>query len=458
MKRRINSAILLVASVLMLSVFNSCVETSKSEDAEALLKTVPEEALAVATIDTKSLMEKGGLSIENGQLKIPVGMEQEMDDDIVALLDMLVASRAEVLVAYAANDDVMLTGLVDDVASFKDVVSKHNDSFSWERNGDLESCGDIYLRDNQFWIVANDDVNLTKYTNVAAEQSAYAKNELVADLANMDKDVKYMCDVDRVQNFVAGGMDMEVRLAMQMVREMISKDFVYVKGGVTFADDAIVADMTYLNSKFEDAEFVFELDKIDASLVDRTPAGSELVVAVGTSSKMWTNLVGVATKYLESVGGGAELDLIRTMLEPISNIDGTIMVAIDGDDRRGYDMKATAFVQTNNESAARDIISLTGMLGDELPKEVVLTNEGSLVKMSYGSISEFGNDEVKSLFKGNYIAMYIDGVFLDLTENIKCVEAITFVADRPAHCELKVLMRDNGKNENSLQALIKGKF
>lgn len=324
----------------------------------------------------------------------------------------------------------------------------------WVPFEDIEICETVAVSDRQFWVVSRGVAAQTimGWTVLKEGDSAYKANELVADLANLNKDIKFTYDVDRVMNVLGDNLDMEQRMAIKLAKEMYAVDFAHVAGWLNFGDNEVEAEMNCYSSKFDRAEFAFELDEIDASLLSKMPKNSDVVVAYGTSSKLWATIASSISQYLGNVSNPQQLAQVDAMVDAVRSLDGTIMIGGNVADLRNNNGEIAAVIQTKDAQSARKVESLLSAYQDMFG-ELSFSTDNNLVRLSYGVPTIYGRNDIKSVFSGNIAVIYVDGSALEKGGLTQLIESIIVTCDSMDHGKLEVKIKKSS-HANSLKAIV----
>lgn len=455
MKRFINWLPMAVVAMFMM-VMSACSDSSNS-DVEALLKTVPQETSAVVVIDMGRVLDKVGIEAKDGELVLPAKLKEAMGEDAAAKFEKMKGVKTDALVVFMHRKIAVVTGYVSDQEAFRSYVKDemYGDGGEWNAAEDnLDVYRNMAVRGDQFWFLSDgvSTATILGWANLKETESAYATNKLVADLAVVEKDLRFCYDVDRVMQL--GKLDMEQKMAMQMMQEMFVRDMAYSGGWLDFGKDEVVVEVRSYNSKFEAAEYVVELTKIDASLLGKLPESSNFVMAFGADSKMWATLCSAFSEAMAALTGGSQDNaIVEKVVNAVRGLDGTVMAGAEISPVPGYDPKLMALVETKDASAARDVMNLVAMFVPEMPAEMSLTTDDKLVKFVMGDVTETGVDNLKNYFDGKLMAVYMDGRFInELVGGADMAEYCVISAETMDCMTTRIKVKNDG-HANILEAI-----
>ena len=455
MKRFINLLPLAVVAMFMM-VMSACSDSSNS-DVESLLKTVPQETSGVVVVDLGRMLDKVGIEVKDGELVLPAKLKEAMGKDVAAKFGKLKGVKADALVVFMHRKKVVVTGYVSDQEVFRSYVKDelYDDGGEWNAAEDnLDVYKKIAVRGDQFWYVTEgvSTTTILGWAKLKETESLYANNKLVAAICAEPKDISIFYDIDRVKNL--GGLDVDQVMAMTMMQEILVRDMAYVSGWVDFGKEEVVAEMRCYNTKFEAAEYVVELDKIDASLLGKLPKSSNFVMAFGADSKMWATLCSAFSEAMASLTGDSQKDvIIEKVINTVRGLDGTVIAGAEISSRQMRDPKMVAIVETKDASAARDVMNLVTMFAPNMPEEISLTTEDKLVKFAMGNVAETGVDNLKTYFDGMLLTIYMDGEFInDLVGGADMAEYCVISAETMDCMTTRIKIKNDGY-ANILEAM-----
>lgn len=455
MKRFINLLPLAVVAMFM-TLMSACSDSSNS-DVESLLKTVPQETSGVVVVDLGRMLDKVGIEAKDGELVLPAKLKEAMGKDVAAKFGKLKGVKADALVVFMHRKKAVVTGYVSDQEAFRNYVKNelYGDGGEWNAAEDnLDVYKKIAVRGDQFWYVTEgvSTATILGWAKLKEAESAYANNKLVAAMCAEPKDVSIFYDIDRMKNLA--GLDAEQVMAMTMMQEIFVRDMAYASGWVDFGKDEVVAEMRCYNSKFEAAEYVVELDKIDTSLLGKLPKSSNFVMAFGADSKMWATLCSAFSEAMTSLTGNSQKNVImEKVISAVRGLDGTVMAGGEISPMPGYNPKMMALVETKDAAAARDVMNLVTMFAPEMPDEISLTTEDKFVKFAMGDVTETGADNLKSYFEGKLMTVYMGGEFLNgMKEGADMVDYCVISAETMDCMTMRIKVK-NGGHANILEAI-----
>ena len=455
MKRFIN--LLPLAVVAMFMALMSACSNSSNSDIESLLKTVPQETSGVVVVDLGRVLDKIGIETKDDCLVLPAQLKEAMGKDAVAEFERIKGIKTDALVMFMHRKKAVVTGYVSDQEAFRNYVKNelYGDGGEWNAAEDnLDVYKKMAVRGDQFWYVTEgvSTATILGWANLKEKESAYANNKLVAAMVEEPKDIQIFYDVDRVMQL--SKFDMEQMMAMTMMQEMFVRDMAYVSGWVDFGKDEVVAEMRCYNSKFEAADYVVDLDKIDASLLGKLPKNSNFVMAFGTDSKMWATLCSAFSEVAASMAGGLKENVIvDKVIDAVRGLDGTVIAGIEADAMLKQEPNMVAIVETKDAAAARNVMNLVTMFAPDMPDKISLTTDDKFVKFVKGDIVETGADNLKSYFDGKLMTIYIDGKFLTgAAKGLDMVESCVISAES-MDCMTTRIKVKNGGHANILEAI-----
>lgn len=453
--KNIVSLLVMAMALVVMPMLSSCNAGSSNADAEALLKSVPAESSAVAVINVESLLSKMGAQYEDGRILLPSELREALDADALKEIDTQIGVKPTVLVAFVYRNELAVTGFVENKEAFKSFVAEkiNKGSDGWEAGDDgAEICDDFVVKGDRFWAFTKRAFTnkVNEWVSLKDNESAYSSNKLVAEMTYMDKDIRYCCDVDRLMA-LSGGADLEQKMAMNMIREMLVVDMAYQCGWVDFGKDEISAEMSCYNSKFGSAEYVFDLEKINTDLLEQMPSNSNAVIALGTSSKMWKSLVVSLSDVAKNFVKGAELGIVNKVLDALNGLDGTFMVAADINQ---HTPNIKAVMQTQDEMAARSVVSLVNTFVPEIPSEMSLWADEKSVIFSMGEFVDVDRSDLKDKFNGNILYIYFEGsAFVGMNSNLDFIKSLEIYTDKMDCMKAKLQIANSGYG-NILECLI----
>lgn len=457
MKNVFKRLLLIVSSIVVMSVINSCGGNSINEDAEALLKTVPGESSVVMVIDAESLMAKTGVEYKDNKFVVTPQIDSLLDEQARAMLNAQLGIKPTVFIGFLYRNTFVLTGRVEDKEMLnKFLTDKANDGQTIAES--LGADSKIVISDNQFWLASDHNLSaeaIMDWEHLKEKESAYVSNQLVAEMSKLEKDIQFVYDVDRMMSSV-DGVDIEQKMMLNMIKEMFVKDFAFTAGWVDFGKDEILSEIRNYNSKYGPAEYVFDAQKIDTSLLKELPKNCDFVCAYGTTSKMWLTLCNAVSQFVGNMMDSSQKIILERVLDAVKGLDGTIIVGFESNKMKENPTKGNlvAIVQTKDEAATRSLLTLVETIMPTLPEGMSLKADGKMLKFTMGNIAEYGMTELDDKLSGNLTTVYVDGdFFATMLSEVNFVESLNISADSMDHGVMSIKIKENS-SENVIKALI----
>jgi len=399
----------LLLTVLM-SVIMSC-SKNNSDDAEALLSTVPSSAALVGVCDIESVLDKAGCDVDGVVIKpgkeFRKGVDAISDPEkkalIKSLLDGASGIRPTSVVFFIDGVTPCMTGLLEDTSKFKTFLSER-DGYEFKQASDgVEIDKDVAIKGNQFWVSgARGEINaadVTGYTRLSESQS-YLSTDFAKDMLGHAKDIYLVADIAGMANNIPG-VDFKTRAMYSTVLNTLFSDASHAVLTVDVEKDMISTEVRVLDKKGKTAKFNFPVSKIDPATIDKLGGSADIVSAIAVSPKLVKKIEEVMKSF-----GGVVPTFYASML---SSLDGT-----------------SVFAMSQSQNSLRAIISTDGSASNDLSAQLssmtTVDREGKYLLLGKGTDTGKG-------FTLQQSSGYLKGAFAGVVcSNLKGAEYVEILS------------------------------
>ncbi len=372
--RGLGVAIMCLACGLLL-VMNSCIR-KETMDVSDLVKTVPSSASMVAAVNLHSLIEKTGGKIKGSEIEPGKELKSFAASgklsEIKEVLGSLKGIDPEGLIYFKDAYDNYVTFLLSDTHAFMESISSESGS-SFEENDGVSVCGNVAINGAQAWINMssnNVDVRAIKNYSSLNESQSFFSNPMGSKFVETTDDVVLW---SLLKELGTSGYSVPVLgdlTSAKMFSGMVFENPDASLFTLNFEKGKMVAEMSVLNSKGEQAKYLLPADKIDVDQLKTLASGADVVVGVSVPK----SLVKKVNKMASSFGG----NFMGLSEDALGAIDGTIGVAMTMD-VANTSSPVSGFVTTDGKGSV-DLMNFLSTFGPT-------KKDGKLIRFSKGEVT-----------------------------------------------------------------------
>lgn len=375
---------------LLLALLMGACSKDDSQDAAALLETVPADADFALIIKPAAMARKAGCKVSQTAISLPENLRKEMD----AIPNTAARSRVEGILEGKAgvalnalcifgSRQAYATGLLDNPSDFKQFVEKNlGDTFTSEEG--VNVCGSFAYVGNQFWIALQgnaDGTEIARYPKLSKSQSFAGKEESELIIGSKE-DLACVANLNSLLG-TYGRNRAQISLAMSAAFDNASALFV----SADTSDKGLTLTAQPVGDNGKPAKFLLPTATIDVKTVASLQGNGSVVMAAAIPKA----LVKKFTDLLSSFGGG----LPQPFVEALADIDGTMAFTTTLRSMRG--------IVSLSKTPSPQLVELVGNISGS-----VVTVQGKSLLLSQGSdtpAAPLNPTDVASRFKGAMIGV-----------------------------------------------------
>ncbi|MCM1290605.1 MAG: hypothetical protein NC201_03140 [Prevotella sp.] len=341
-------------SIILLAIFAAC-SSSKSEQAEKILTTVPADADVVAVLDIEGFLDGTGAVYKDGNVELPATYQslfnKSKDDMNVPGVEVDVAAF------FMRGSKFYFTCFLDDTKTFKQYLQQKK-KLQFAKQGVVEIATDAdgvwyAVCGDQYWCVSGgtpDDEEIQRYAEQDKGRSVLSQ-KFADKLVSLDHQLMGAGRINSLSDLVSGTLKNGMLNAL--IINAIYNNPEYILLGVDFSKSHISLDFQLCSQNGEASKFVLPLDKIDPKVLDINASG-DLIFAAGIPSK-------VVEKLNKSFGS-------LLPFGAFSGIDGTVGIALQSETGN-----SVAVIKTNGKDIAElaQFFEKEGMSKYEIKDDVI---------------------------------------------------------------------------------------
>lgn len=395
--KKISVSLLAVLTLLFVGV--GCSKSGGSDDASALLRTVPADASSVVLVNIAHTVESLGGSTDGSVVELPAKLLKAIDESEALRPDMklrikeICAGQSGISmsnVAFFSAARSYVTGLLNDPEKFVAYIEKVLEKPS-QKEGEATTVGNVAVLGNQFWacITGRPDVDQLKYYQQLNEKQSYVSADAAELLLQPDKVVSYVADISRSLVLIPNGA------YMKMASAIVFEDMAYVAGSADIDKSIVKGHAFVLNSDMKPAELLLPVDKIDQAVVKSFDKGGDIFFAAALPKKLTKKLTDALSSFL---GGETNPTVLG-----IQSIDGTIAVRTNSGLTAGE-----ARIQTTGKNFSHLSLLLQNVPG------VRVNRDGDTLTAVYETTDFSGGItplQASDMLKGAWIGIVSNGFF-----------------------------------------------
>lgn len=399
MKSYLRSLLPAAGVILFLSLLlAACSGSEAKDDAEALLQTVPADAVSVGVIDLERLIGDLGAKADGTVIKKGDALKKELIGfnskfDYNSLFDGKSGIRFTSAVFFSDAKGSYLTCLAEDGETLRKYLTEKAGA-KWTKEGNLYVADNFVQKGNQLWIVSKGShESLDEYSELTRARSFLSK-DYASVLTACDHGITWYASVNSAID--KAGMSFSERTSVRLVTSMIFDNIEAVAGYADVKENEFEVIAEALDSKGKVAKCNLKFGKIDVKQVAALGGNANTLFAISLPHALIEKLM----KSAESFGG--------TMPALYSNIflpiDGTVAVASSvTPETKTTDVAYVASIATtgNQGSLMQSLYSL-GLKPD---------SDGNLLKLSSGNYGAgaYKVEDAARKFEGAAIGLVMRG-------------------------------------------------
>lgn len=436
----LTGVLLFLTAVIALS---SC---SKNKGAEALLRTVPENAAFVSLADAEMLMEHAGCDDGKPTPEFTKAMKSLFGSDWKSVEPVLNGESGvefSVFSAFSYKENLYITGFVNDEDKFADYLKSQDVEMQKQEGGWLGDRDHIAVYDGQFWICSGTlDVAEAKYFKNLEEDESFLKCPWAEKMTEPTADAFFFGDIDAVIG-MSGNQAASLRLAMGT----LFKSAKYFGGTLTFSDGRADLQMSVLDARYKPAQTSMKLSTIGERTLADFPGKGDLYFSMAFSKED-------LQKTLASAGGAM---LPQELTDLVGKMDGTMVMGMNAmqmmasSGRGGY-MVEIGFGNAADASAAVPTV-------EAFFPDFSIRAEGKYVIVDGGITPGRMQPAASEKLKGSAVGIVFDpsGVSsLPGMDKLKGLKLAWLVCTpKEGSLEYSLVVETQPSDQNALQTLIK---
>lgn len=364
--------------MLTLTLLLSACSKDRSDDARALLATIPSSAGVVALADCHNMLDKAG-----GAQTLSALITKESKNPRTAQMAQAISESWNPDYAAIFNDGsyLYITTMIDNPGKLREALDKDPKTKLQDQNG--VSCNaSLAMIDGQVWVLlSNGSINPENIKGYKAlsENRSFLSNDYADKLVEDEHDIRFLAVAESL--FSLDGTSPQQSMVQRMIVSALFKDGAYLAGDVNFEAGRVMASARVLDNKYRTAEFLLPLSKIDQNTIKQTTPHVGTLFAIGASEALVKKIKDIGS----SLGGMLPADLI-TVLSPLN---GTISLAISS---VPGSMRGIVTINDNNPTMLREALAQS---------KIQVTREGNHLLLAEGPEPQgtLATAERASLFK-----------------------------------------------------------
>ena len=328
MKKLTQFTLCLATLLLVLFPIVGLSSCGKSEaDAGELLAMVPSDAGAVAVVNVRSLLEKGGAKFDGNSFAPTEEMLRAAATDSTNFFAEFIEGKSGIepacAVIFSEGEGVFCLAPLADPASFKKVAAERLGTAFVSSEG-VEVCRNFAVKGNTVWgrldrqEIRPDEVN--RFSSLSSSQS-------ILSVKNASRLAEFSADIEGWANIAAllnnSGMDFSSRGMTTMALQTLLKDPSDITFTATSEKGRMQIEATIIDSKGNRASLQIPTAEIDPETIAGISASGETVIACGVSQKLIKSL----RKEVDNNG----ISMLGIIMQSLGSLDGTSAAVLGRD-------------------------------------------------------------------------------------------------------------------------------